>query len=83
MKEVGRNDPCPCGSGKKYKKCCASKPPLKRRSFTQMPSPEAKGSIQRITGVLSQTLRKTDPEGLDQEVKKKMNPEDEDLDSKS
>ncbi|HEX76880.1 MAG TPA: hypothetical protein G4O03_00455 [Dehalococcoidia bacterium] len=22
MKGVGRNDPCPCGSGKKYKKCC-------------------------------------------------------------
>ena len=21
-KNVGRNDPCPCGSGKKYKKCC-------------------------------------------------------------
>ncbi len=21
-KEVGRNDPCPCGSGKKFKKCC-------------------------------------------------------------
>lgn len=21
--KVGRNDPCPCGSGKKYKKCCA------------------------------------------------------------
>ena len=21
-KSVGRNDPCPCGSGKKYKKCC-------------------------------------------------------------
>jgi uncharacterized protein YecA (UPF0149 family) len=20
--EAGRNDPCPCGSGKKYKKCC-------------------------------------------------------------
>jgi hypothetical protein len=24
-KGVGRNDPCPCGSGKKYKKCCLSK----------------------------------------------------------
>ena len=24
-KKVGRNDPCPCGSGKKYKKCCAPK----------------------------------------------------------
>lgn len=22
MRGVGRNDPCPCGSGKKYKKCC-------------------------------------------------------------
>ena len=22
IKEIGRNDPCPCGSGKKYKKCC-------------------------------------------------------------
>ncbi|WP_348775028.1 SEC-C metal-binding domain-containing protein [Psychrobacillus sp. NEAU-3TGS] len=22
---IGRNDPCPCGSGKKYKKCCESK----------------------------------------------------------
>jgi len=26
IKGVGRNDPCPCGSGKKYKKCCGSTP---------------------------------------------------------
>ena len=25
MKKVGRNDPCPCGSGKKFKKCCERK----------------------------------------------------------
>ena len=24
-KKVGRNEPCPCGSGKKYKKCCIGK----------------------------------------------------------
>jgi hypothetical protein len=24
--KVGRNDPCPCGSGKKYKLCCLMKP---------------------------------------------------------
>jgi hypothetical protein len=24
--KIGRNDPCPCGSGKKYKKCCLHKP---------------------------------------------------------
>jgi uncharacterized protein YecA (UPF0149 family) len=23
-KKVGRNDPCPCGSGKKYKHCCGA-----------------------------------------------------------
>ena len=24
-KKIGRNDPCPCGSGKKYKQCCGRK----------------------------------------------------------
>jgi len=24
MRHVGRNDPCPCGSGRKYKKCCGA-----------------------------------------------------------
>ncbi|HVL69895.1 MAG TPA: SEC-C metal-binding domain-containing protein [Vicinamibacterales bacterium] len=30
MPDAGRNDPCPCGSGRKYKKCClaADRPPL-------------------------------------------------------
>ena len=27
-KKIGRNDPCPCGSGKKYKKCCLRKDSL-------------------------------------------------------
>lgn len=26
--KVGRNDPCPCGSGRKYKKCCGTEPTL-------------------------------------------------------
>jgi hypothetical protein len=25
LRHVGRNDPCPCGSGRKYKKCCLGK----------------------------------------------------------
>lgn len=32
--KVGRNDPCPCGSGKKYKKCCMARHQEARR---QMP----------------------------------------------
>jgi hypothetical protein len=26
--KIGRNDPCPCGSGKKYKKCCLGNEPI-------------------------------------------------------
>ncbi len=25
---TGRNEPCPCGSGRKYKRCCLQQPPL-------------------------------------------------------
>ena len=25
IQKAGRNEPCPCGSGKKYKKCCLNK----------------------------------------------------------
>jgi len=31
MTKVGRNDPCVCGSGKKYKKCCEGLPSGERR----------------------------------------------------
>lgn len=27
--KIGRNDPCPCGSGRKYKRCCGSMPNVK------------------------------------------------------
>ncbi|HTG28444.1 MAG TPA: SEC-C metal-binding domain-containing protein [Methylomirabilota bacterium] len=30
---IGRNDACPCGSGKKYKRCC-----LEQQSATYMPT---------------------------------------------
>ncbi len=31
-KKVGRNDPCPCGSGKKFKKCCEER--LTKKKFS-------------------------------------------------
>jgi SEC-C motif len=31
FKNVGRNDPCPCGSGRKFKKCCLGKSELEFR----------------------------------------------------
>lgn len=32
MARTGRNDLCPCGSGRKFKKCCASKTSSARQS---------------------------------------------------
>ena len=32
---VGRNDPCPCGSGKKYKRCCLGKVSARRLFYAQ------------------------------------------------
>ena len=28
--KINRNDPCPCGSGKKFKNCCIDKPEYKK-----------------------------------------------------
>ena len=37
MAKVGRNDPCPCGSGKKYKRCCLEKDEAAARALAAAP----------------------------------------------
>ena len=34
MSKIGRNERCPCGSGKKYKHCCANNPQVEKRPST-------------------------------------------------
>jgi uncharacterized protein YecA (UPF0149 family) len=36
LMSIGRNDPCYCGSGKKYKKCCLSETPLPARQDSEV-----------------------------------------------
>jgi hypothetical protein len=36
MPRPGRNDPCPCGSGKKFKQCCSSKQHRPSRALVAM-----------------------------------------------
>ena len=36
---LGRNEPCPCGSGKKYKKCCLAKDEEAARKAKPAPAP--------------------------------------------
>ncbi len=39
MVKIGRNDPCPCGSGKKFKRCCFHKKPRKQIVMVGSPEP--------------------------------------------
>ena len=36
MTKTGRNDLCPCGSGRKFKKCCEAKTPARQQSRVLM-----------------------------------------------
>ncbi len=42
--KAGRNDPCPCGSGRKYKKCCLGKDQSRAAGTPGLPRQEAKSA---------------------------------------
>lgn len=67
MNKTGRNDPCPCGSGKKFKKCCESKAATKalspgRVSLQQPPTSSGKVSslFQRARNVMPPENKNSD-----------------------
>jgi len=45
--KLGRNDPCPCGSGKKFKRCCLDAPAAVPVAPPSMPAHPIIGSIER------------------------------------
>ncbi|MGD9368557.1 MAG: type I methionyl aminopeptidase [Desulfobacteraceae bacterium] len=60
--KIGRNDPCPCGSGKKYKKCCMNKSTVSRSRYhpekhkIRLKTPEAIEAIRRAGRLVIETL---------------------------
>lgn len=48
---VGRNDPCPCGSGLKYKKCCEKKTFLQKKSISLVSGGVAQEMKERVQGL--------------------------------
>ena len=40
--KAGRNDPCPCGSGLKFKKCCLNKTWSSKKAMTDLPPDDLK-----------------------------------------
>ena len=53
MNKIGRNDPCPCGSGKKYKKCCAKKALGPRKVTVQQSSASVTERMGKTASALS------------------------------
>lgn len=66
--KVGRNDPCPCGSGKKYKKCCELKESKKFEATVLKAGSEA-SKTQKLFGRVSQASTQP-PESLSQRISK-------------
>jgi SEC-C motif len=73
MNKPGRNDPCPCGSGKKYKKCCELKEKHRKFEATQLSSTQLSGKM----GSLFQRNVSANP--IEVSAKKKDIVEDKDL----
>ena len=61
--KLGRNDPCPCGSGKKYKQCCG-KPEVP----VAPPADSHDGAVERAVGWLSQHHHKAFAAALEEEL---------------
>ncbi|MEM7175556.1 MAG: SEC-C metal-binding domain-containing protein [Chlamydiota bacterium] len=68
MTRCGRNDPCPCGSGKKYKKCCGQKKSLTQRSFSQLTASVTKGGIDRLRSKMISAIQPQQERELGQRV---------------
>ena len=53
LSKIGRNEPCPCGSGKKYKKCCIGRPhPVMRHwSYEEVNEMDTEDIIQMLESI--------------------------------
>lgn len=63
--KVGRNDPCPCGSSKKFKRCCGFNEPV-------VETPAAHPDTQGALGAAAQAIPGFDPSQMDPEWLMKM-----------
>ena len=72
MRKLGRNQPCPCGSGKKYKKCCLHNPETKGtivytdldQLSNEIPDLIKQGKFAEAEGIC-ETLMRQFPEQID------------------
>jgi hypothetical protein len=64
MVKTGRNDQCPCGSGKKFKRCCEAKTPSARSSRFLMFAVGAAVVAAVVAGIASFSTERTQTTGV-------------------
>jgi hypothetical protein len=78
---VGRNEPCPCGSGKKYKNCCIEKDQQRLRQSSALPGvtlqewaaePELGLTWERLRDMRSYELVKLDPHKVSESLRENL-----------
>ena len=57
MSKIGRNDPCPCGSGKKHKKCCLGKGSVQATPPTQVSVSKEVETLQESAASKNETIK--------------------------
>lgn len=57
--KVGRNDPCPCGSGKKYKQCCMLKKEEPKKTYTPAGKRKFTATVIQSSGKTSSIFQAT------------------------
>ena len=62
MNKTGRNDPCPCGSGKKFKKWCESQGKTKALSPERVSLQQPPTSSGKVSSLFQRTRNVSPPE---------------------
>ena len=66
MAKIGRNDPCPCGSGRKFKRCCLGKQQEASTNLTEVQQAQIslQNAINTIQKAASQGVQKVQELGV-------------------
>lgn len=60
MPKIGRNDPCPCGSGNKYKRCCLDKDEAAERTALAALQTEQRARMQDLHASIEEVEQLTE-----------------------
>ena len=58
MSDIGRNDPCPCGSGQKYKKCHQRKSRIQKQ-ISKLSDQSQDPLSKAVTGIIHNSIKQT------------------------